>query len=76
MMSGAAAITAEQEFVYNPGGLLPEVSEPAPWSMFLTVVGALVAVLLLPSLAGWVFGRGGGRKPRPAHKSGVIKLKD
>lgn len=74
--SGTAAITADEEFVYNPGGLLPEVSEPAPWSMFLTVVGALVAVLFLPALVGWVFGRGGGDKPRPAHKSGMIKLKD
>ena len=69
-------VTADEQFVYNPGGLLPEVSEPAPWSMFLTLVGGLVVILLLPGLVGMVFKRGDGRKPRPARKSGAIKLKD
>ena len=74
--SSAAAVGGEQ-VVYNPGGLLPEVSAPAPWPMFATLLGGLVIALLLPGLFRLVFRSGGGKKSRPAaRKQGMIKLKD
>jgi VWFA-related protein len=33
---------------YNPGGLVPEVSEPATWGVFLAVLGVLALLLVLP----------------------------
>ncbi|MEE9513729.1 MAG: hypothetical protein V3V46_06600, partial [Anaerolineales bacterium] len=35
---------------YNPGGLVPEVGEPASWSFFLGVLGLLVLMLFLPDI--------------------------
>ncbi len=68
-----------QRFVYNPGGLVPEVSEPAPWSLFFTLLTGMIVLLLLP----WIFGRaaalgqgsGGGRR-QLGKKRPSIKLKD
>ena len=74
--SNTAAIDGEQ-VVYNPGGLLPEVSEPAPWPMFGGLLAILLVALLLPGLIGLVFKGSKGKKPRPsARKQSMIKLKD
>ncbi len=75
---GNSAVPAGgEQVVYNPGGLLPEVSEPAPWPMFGAVLGILAIALLLPGLFGLVFKRGGSKKARPAaRKQSMIKLKD
>jgi VWFA-related protein len=70
---------SQGETVYNPGGLVPEVSEPASWSLFFSLLGGLVILLFIPGLINRVVsltpgnGRGGRKlgkkKPR-------IKLKD
>jgi hypothetical protein len=52
-LSGPAiTITGIEEgsVTYNPGGLVPEVTEPAPWSLFWMLIGGLLLLLLLPSL--------------------------
>lgn len=52
-LSGSTKPIAEIEkgaTTYNPGGLVPEVSEPAPWSLFGIAISALVLLLFLPSL--------------------------
>ncbi len=36
---------------YNPGGVLPEVSHGAPWSVFLAILVVLVGFLFAPRLA-------------------------
>ena len=41
---------AAQVGSYNPGGLVPEVGEPASWSFFLGVLGLLVLMLFLPDI--------------------------
>jgi VWFA-related protein len=41
---------AAQVGTYNPGGLVPEVSEPANWTFFLGVLGLLVLMLFLPGI--------------------------
>lgn len=35
---------------YNPGGLVPETAKSAPWALFLGLLAALVALLVLPGL--------------------------
>jgi hypothetical protein len=45
----ASAAEGEQE-LYNPGGLVPEVAEPASWSIFFILLVALVLLLLVPTL--------------------------
>jgi VWFA-related protein len=57
--SGAAAPGAPQA-VYNPGGLVPEVAQPAPWPIFLAMLAVLGALLLLPLLASALGGLAGG----------------
>jgi hypothetical protein len=43
----SAAAVAE----YNPGGLVPEVGEPAPWPLFLAAVLGLIALAFVPAVA-------------------------
>ena len=75
--TGMVAASAGEEVVYNPGGLLPEVSEPAPWPLFFGILGVLVVLLLVPGLLGMVFKGSGSKKPRRASKKqSMIKLKD
>lgn len=44
----SSAVVAIQR--YNPGGVVPEVAQPAPWSLFGLALATLVALLLLPAL--------------------------
>jgi hypothetical protein len=53
---------------YNPGGVVPEVAQPAPWTAFALALAGLTALLLLPALLR--LGLAAARKvplpPRPA----------
>jgi len=60
--------------IYNPGGLVPEISGPAPWILFFTLLSGLLLVLLIPSGVGLVLHLIPGQKSSPA-KRGKIKLK-
>ena len=42
--------TTTQVGTYNPGGLVPEVGEPASWNFFLGALGLLVMLLFLPGV--------------------------
>jgi VWFA-related protein len=72
--------TTEGETVYNPGGLVPEVAEPASWSLFFAMLGGLLILLLLPGLVNRVaaMAPGGGRggKKIGKKKKSRIKLLD
>lgn len=37
---------------YNPGGLVPEVAQPASWGVFFGLLGVLVILLILPTVVG------------------------
>jgi VWFA-related protein len=41
---------AREQAEYNPGGLVPEVGEPASWTVFLSVLTGLVLLLFLPTV--------------------------
>jgi hypothetical protein len=34
---------------YNPGGLVPEVGEPAPWPLFIGVLLGLIVLTFVPT---------------------------
>jgi len=53
---------------YNPGGVVPEVPQEAATTIFLVGLAALLALLILPGVAGWMLGRASGWMPsrRPA----------
>ncbi|MDH5506197.1 MAG: VWA domain-containing protein [Anaerolineae bacterium] len=66
------------ETVYNPGGLVPEVAEAAPWPLFFSLLAALVALLILPGVVGFAAQLlpGASAKGRKSKKKSRIKLKD
>jgi VWFA-related protein len=45
-----AAPSAPAVAEYNPGGLVPEVGEPAPWPLFVAVLLGLIALAFVPAL--------------------------
>jgi VWFA-related protein len=49
-LSDASPATGEDQeaITYNPGGLVPEVSQPVPWSTFGVILAGLVLLLLIP----------------------------
>ncbi|MEW6568879.1 MAG: VWA domain-containing protein [Chloroflexota bacterium] len=48
-------VPAQAATRYNPGGLVPEVAQPAPWPIFAAVLAGLLALLLVPRwvAVGW-----------------------
>lgn len=66
-----------QQAAYNPGGLVPEVSEPAPWSTFAAGLLGLALLLFVPGLLRrlLLIGRSNEEPEKKAQKS-RIRLKD
>jgi len=44
--------SASTQATYNPGGVLPEVSQGASWPVFIAILVVLVGLLFVPGLAG------------------------
>lgn len=71
--TGAAAEAA----AYNPGGLVPEVGEPASWSVFLTALAVLLAMLFVPAIVGRLISQASSAKlPSRKKQKPRIKFKD
>jgi VWFA-related protein len=78
--AGGETVAGQSE-AYNPGGLVPEVAQPASWPTFGLLLAVLLALLLIPPIFTAVTERVGGQrlsssgkvnlKPRPK-----VKLKD
>ena len=69
----------EEPIVYNPGGLVPEVSEPVPLLFFGLIMAGLIVLLLIPAGINLVFkpGEKKASKAKPAaKKKPKITLKD
>ncbi len=54
---------------YNPGGLVPEVAQANTWVLFVILLAALVALLVVPGIVGSL----GGMVGRPKESVGVVK---
>lgn len=80
-LAGGEAV-ANQDSRYNPGGLVPEVAEPASWPLFAALVIGLAALVFVPMLllgnrSGDTQTAGAGGKGKGKTKArGRIKLKD
>jgi VWFA-related protein len=69
--------TASAQTKYNPGGVLPEVSQAASWRVFLGILIGLVALLAVPMLVNYFSGRrmAGARQPATRKQKSRIHLK-
>ncbi len=64
-------IGGESQTQFNPGGLVPEVAQPASWLLFGIILAVLVALLLIPVILRIL------RNKKPAKKKNIkITLKD
>ncbi|MCD6424763.1 MAG: VWA domain-containing protein [Anaerolineales bacterium] len=69
----------EEPIVYNPGGLVPEVSEPIPLLFFGAIMAGLIVLLIIPSLINLIFKPGKKKTTKakpPQKKKPKITLKD
>jgi Ca-activated chloride channel homolog len=78
-LNGPAGVglSSEVPISYNPGGLVPEVSGPASWGLFLALIGGLLLLLALPLLIGMLlplFRGSKEQKPQPPVQ-GKVKLR-
>jgi len=74
-------LTGEEEepIIYNPGGLVPEVSEPVPLLTFGAIMVGLIALLFVPGVINYVFKPILANFPKEkstGKKGSKIKLKD
>lgn len=80
---GGGSPVVNQDTRYNPGGLVPEVAQPASWPFFGAVIIGLAALVILPMLftnwrSGSRPGQASGSKGRSARASSnkqVVKTK-
>jgi VWFA-related protein len=68
LKAGKAGSAAVEGSTYNPGGLVPEVTQPASWGVFFGLLGVLLVLLLLPTIVSKFMAR------REAKSSGRVKL--
>ena len=65
----------EEPIVYNPGGLVPEVSEPVPLLFFGLIMAGLIVLLLIPAGINLII-KPGKRKKAKAKPAAKKKPKD
>jgi hypothetical protein len=70
LASSAAAASGR----YNPGGVVPEVAQTAPWTLFGLALAVLAGLLLLPALIR--LGMGAARRVPVAHRSEASATKE
>lgn len=68
-------VGGQSETGYNPGGLVPEVAQPASWVLFGGILAVLIVLLCIPPIVNAI--RRGSSKPKKKKKSKIkITLKD
>ncbi|MGH2628192.1 MAG: hypothetical protein ACRDHY_16255, partial [Anaerolineales bacterium] len=88
-LTGSAAPAGERR--YNPGGVVPEVAQPASWGSFALILALLAALLFVPALvrmaaqipgrvrearsSSGTAGRGDGRRTEASRAKGRVRLK-
>jgi Ca-activated chloride channel family protein len=69
--------TTTEAAAYNPGGLVPEVGDPASWSVFFTALAVLLALLFVPAVIGRLVSQASSAKlPTRRKQKPRIKFKD
>ena len=73
--SAGLLASIESAASYNPGGLVPEVPQPASWLLFAALIAGLVLLFFVPRLIGRVFRKSEqGREQASDAKKGGVKL--
>ena len=72
---GGGQAAAGEDTRYNPGGLVPEVEQPASWPLFAAVVLVLAALVAIPLVLP-IFRSGGGEAAAGRSSGGKVKLKE
>lgn len=67
-----SGVGGQSQTGYNPGGLVPEVAQPASWPLFFGLLAVLVILLCIPLIVN-VFG---GKKTKKKKSKIKITLKD
>jgi len=67
---GQVVAGQESPVAYNPGGLIPEVAQPANWAVFLALLAGLLILLFIPLVIGKVL----AMRHKPEEKSKKIRL--
>jgi VWFA-related protein len=70
-----AGLSSEVPISYNPGGLVPEVAQPASWGLFLALVGGLIILLVLPFLIGMALPLIRGNKEQKPKQPAQVRIK-
>jgi hypothetical protein len=60
----------ESPVAYNPGGLVPEVAQPANWAVFIALLAGLLILLFIPMVIGKLL----AMRRKPEEKSKNIRL--
>ena len=72
-----SGVGGESQTGYNPGGLVPEVAQPASWLLFFGLLAVLVVLLCIPLVVNAFSNKESGKGKRKNKKSKIkITLKD
>jgi VWFA-related protein len=72
-----SGVGGESQTGYNPGGLVPEVAQPASWLLFFGLLAVLVVLLCIPLVVNAFSNKDSGKGKRKKKKSKIkITLKD
>lgn len=70
-----SGVGGESQTGYNPGGLVPEVAQPASWPLFFGLLAGLVVLLCIPLVVNAFSNKESGKKKKKKSKI-KITLKD
>ncbi len=70
---GGGQPVANNDSRYNPGGLVPEVAQPASWPLFAALVVGLAALVFVPMFV--LANRSGGAQTADRKSSGKVRIK-
>lgn len=71
-----AGLGGESQTNFNPGGLVPEVAQPASWIIFGAILAGLLMLLFIPVVVNAVSNRESKEKSRKKKSKIKITLKD
>ena len=72
-----SGVGGESQTGYNPGGLVPEVAQPASWLLFFGLLAVLVVLLCIPLVVNAFSNKESGKGKRKNKKSKIkITLKE
>ena len=69
-----SGVGGQSQTGYNPGGLVPEVAQPASWPLFFSLLVVLVVLLCIPLILNAFKGGGNNNQSTKRKKKSKIKI--